>query len=80
MIESQFHSGQVVLTTESWKNWPVGEGGVFAANCSVQHAEASAGWERHPQPLGRKVGYVEKCFGVPDRTLGKIRPLLTHGG
>jgi hypothetical protein len=60
MIESQFHSGQVVSHYQILEKLAVGEGGFFGANCSAQHAEASAGWERHPQPLGRKVGYPYK--------------------
>jgi len=55
MIESQFHSGQVVPHYRILEK--LGGGDVFGANCSVQQAEASAGRERHPQPLGRKVGY-----------------------
>ena len=42
----------------------MGGGDVFGVNCFVQRAEASAGWERHPQPLGRKVGYPQKMINA----------------
>jgi len=60
MIESQFHSGQVVSHYRILEKLAGGGRGCFESNCSVQHAEASAGWERHPQPLGRKVGFSLK--------------------
>jgi hypothetical protein len=54
MIKSQFYSGQVVSNYRILEKLGGVGRGDFGANCSVQQAEPSAGWERHPQPLGRK--------------------------
>lgn len=45
-----------------WARQSVGQGGVFGRNDSVKQPEASAGCERHRQPLGRKVSFPRTDF------------------
>jgi hypothetical protein len=51
MIKSQFYSGQVVSNYRVLEKLGGVGRGVFGANCSVQQAEPSAGWERWRRPI-----------------------------